>query len=570
MKNTAKSVKTKIKYLFLRLMIFSLVVLVCGCSDSADVETRTEESESIELSPTAGGSIGIFSYNPDTLCPIFSNVSANIQMLNLVFDSLIEVGDHMEAQPCLAESWYSSDGGRIWTIYLRRGVHWHDGGDFTADDVIFTINQIQYADSSPFKTCVKNIASVSSDDGYTLKIELVNGSANFINMLYFPILKKSDTGIDKNTYEPIGTGAFSFHDENEGTVYRLRRNDDWWGGKVYLSSIDVHLLPEKNAEKYMFSSGGIDIASSAVALEYKSRENDDENSDSSSDKTLGSNGKSDGKDGKSDGKSASDTKILSYETSDYAFLGMNHNNSSLAIQTVRHAISLAIRRAGIVDEVLGGFGVAANAPINPSWSVCDNDVDRFTDYDTQKAAALLAENGWILQSGVYQKTEDGTTYRLEFSLLVNEDNVTRTQIAENIAGMLSEFGIKVNVIKKSYMDYEAAVSSGNYDLFVGGYRITPDLDLSLILGSGNVFNFKDEEISELISEIRTAEQSRQKELYGKLQNLFNEKIPIAGLYFEKGAIVTGERIKGKPAPNMYNIYNGTENVYVETTVGNTD
>ena len=87
MKNTAKSVKTKIKYLFLRLMIFSLIVLVCGCSDSADVETRTEESESIELSPTAGGSIGIFSYNPDTLCPIFSNVSANIQMLNLVFDS---------------------------------------------------------------------------------------------------------------------------------------------------------------------------------------------------------------------------------------------------------------------------------------------------------------------------------------------------------------------------------------------------------------------------------------------------------------------------------------------------
>ncbi len=548
MKNKIKNITKPIKYLLILTVIFSLIASVCGCSDSADGEKSTEESESIELSPAAGGSIGIFSYNPDTLCPIFSNVWANIQMLNPVFDSLIEVGDHMDAQPCLAESWYSSDGGKIWTVYLRRGVHWHDGGDFTADDVIFTIDQIRYADSSPFKACVQNIASISSDDGYTLNIELTKGSANFINMLYFPIIKRSDAGIDKSTYKPVGTGAFSFHDENEGTLYRLRRNDDWWGGKVYLSSIDVHLLPEKSAEEYMFSSGGIDIASSAVAQEYKSREDED---------------------GK-DSDVSSDVKILSYETSDYTFLGMNHNNRNLAIQTVRRAISLAIGRASIVDEVLGGFGVAANAPINPSWSVCDNDVDRFTDYDTQKAAALLSENGWVLENGVYQKNEDGAVYRLEFSLLVNEDNVTRTQIAENIAGTLSEFGIKLNVIKKSYADYEAAVSGGNYDLFVGGYRITPDLDLSIILGEGNVFNFKDDEISELLSEIRTAEQSQQKALYGKLQNLFNEKIPVAGLYFEKGAIITGERIKGKPAPNMYNIYNGAENIYVETTVGGTD
>lgn len=548
MKNKIKNITKPIKYLLILTVILSLIASVCGCADSADGEKSTEESESIELSPAAGGSIGIFSYNPDTLCPIFSNVWANIQMLNPVFDSLIEVGDHMDAQPCLAESWYSSDGGKIWTVYLRRGVHWHDGGDFTADDVIFTIDQIRYADSSPFKTCVRNIASISSDDGYTLNIELTKGSANFINMLYFPIIKRSDAGIDKSTYKPVGTGAFSFHDENEGTIYRLRRNDDWWGGKVYLSSIDVHLLPEKSAEEYMFSSGGIDIASSAVAQEYKSREDEDgEDSDVSS-----------------------DVKILSYETSDYTFLGMNHNNRNLAIQTVRRAISLAIGRASIVDEVLGGFGVAANAPINPSWSVCDNDVDRFTDYDTQKAAALLSENGWVLENGVYQKNEDGAVYRLEFSLLVNEDNVTRTQIAENIAGTLSEFGIKLNVIKKNYEDYEAAVSGGNYDLFVGGYRITPDLDLSIILGEGNVFNFKDDEISELLSEIRTAEQSQQKALYGKLQNLFNEKVPVAGLYFEKGAIITGERIKGKPAPNMYNIYNGAENVYVETTVGSTD
>ncbi len=529
-----------IKRLFSIFTIFCMLFALTGCDSNTFGGRDVEISESISLSPASGGTIGIYSYKPDTLCPIFTEVAANQQMLNLVFDGLIEIGDSMEAQPCLAESWYSSNGGREWTISLRQDVLWHDGSGFTADDVVFTINQIRMRGEGPYTENVKNISTVAADGAYTVKITLTKPSSNFINMLYFPIVKSSSSGIDKTTYTPVGTGAFTFHDENEGNLYRLRRNDEWWNGKAYLSEIDVHLLPEKSSETYMFSSGEIDIAGADAAAEYKTSED-------------------------GGGETASNVKSLAYDTSDYTFLGINHKNSTLEIETVRQAISYVVPRADIVNEVLDGAGIAANAPINPSWSVCDNDIERYVDYNEQKAEALLTENGWIRSDGVYQKSENGIRYRLEFSLLVNRDNAERTQIAEDIANTLTEFGIKINVIKREYDSYASAVENGNYDLFIGSYRITPDLDLSLILGSGNVFGFEDEEILELLSEIKQAEHSDFKELYGELQNLFNKRMPIVGLYFEKGAVVTGSRVKGKLSPNMYNIYNGIENIYVEET-----
>ncbi len=516
--------KRAISLILATLLVFSL----CGCGKNQEESNGKGEYEKIKNSDE----ISIFSYKPDTLCPILSKNEANIRMLGVVFDSLISLPNNLYPEPCLAESWSVSEDGRKWTIALRQNATWHDGGAFDAEDVIYTISSIKENPESIYSYNVSNIKSVKSNGGFELEIEVVEPWANFVNLLYFPIIKKTSEKVDPNNFEPVGTGAYKFGDTDEGNVFRLVKNKDWWGEQPETDHITVKLLPDNGTALYAFSSGSIDMV---VA--------DDMNWGRFVDPV-----------------SSSYTYV---PTPIFHFIGINHDNETLNFQEIRKAISLFVDRGKLIEEVMTGYGTATTMPLHPNWFMCEK-MEFNTKQNMNEAKEILEENDWELKSGAYEKVVDDKTLRTEFKILCNKDNERGKNVAKLIVASFEKLGIMVGVEELSFEDYQTRISEGDYDLFIGSYVVPPSAEFSFILGEDNFFRFKNDEMNHVVNKLKTKYSiSGIEEGYGEVFEKFEELNPVIGLFFEDQVMVHSNRIKGDIVPSYFDTYRGIERLQKE-------
>lgn len=508
-----------------------------GYKNSMDVEHTIETDKNAETAkkadsePVYGGSIAIFSYKPDTLCPILTNNSANMQMLNIIYDSLVNMERDMSLSPSLAVNWDVSDNAKTFNITLRDNVFWHDGSVFTGDDVKYTIDQIKLNKDSYYANNVRNISSVKAL-GLNLEIKLKEENSEFMRLMTFPIVKKQAGNIVKDGFIPNGTGAFLYENRNEGNMYHLIRNDSWWNGKAYLDEVTVKLLPDKDTALYSFSSGAIHLTPS---------ENSDWGSfmDSTSDSFFG------------------------IPTNKFTFVGINNTNNVLKREEVRRAISLAVNRDEIVSDILMSNGSTASTPISRDSSLFDSS-QGYTEMNTDEALKCLTDKGWEYKDGCFELRERTKVYKLKFEILINEENAVREQIASAVSKQLNEFGIQTSIKKVSFENYEKLISSKKYDMFIGTYRLSEDNDFRFMLEKGNVFGFNDGDINEAMKNIRTAAtEDGKKHAYSNFQSLFNVKNPIIGLCFENDVMLYKTTLNGKLSSVYNNIYKDLDKIYVK-------
>ena len=182
-----------------------------------------------------------------TLNPVleYSGVSANVK--DIIFDGLIRIGKKGEALPCLAVRWEKNEEGREWDFHLRKGVRFHDGQPFTADDVAFTFNlDIDPNIRSPYSQILSQIKKVRVKDLYTVTIRLTEPSTSFIYDLALGILPKhllegEDLRRTQFNYKPIGTGPFRLISLSPDKI-ELGANQDYFLGRPYLDGVVVKLF----------------------------------------------------------------------------------------------------------------------------------------------------------------------------------------------------------------------------------------------------------------------------------------------------------------------------------------
>ncbi len=503
-------------------LIATLAVTLFGCGKEQTDKKGEKEPEGSEV-------LSIFSYKPDTFCPIASNNEANIRMLGIIYDGLISLGDNYLPQPALAESWKASANNTEWIVNLRKNATWHDGGECTADDVIYTVNQIKKLEGSPYRHNLANVSEVTRSGDKSVKFVLSKPVSNFINLLYFPIIKSGADEIDTVNFKPNGTGAYRFEDRNEGNIYYLVRSDSWWGGKAKADTIEVRMLPGGDTALYAFGSGTIDMTP-ADNMDW--------------------------------GKfvDSQTTEYTHIPTPTYTFLGINHNNPQLAMDEVRRAVSMVIDRDEMIGEARMGYGVAVNSPMRPEWYVYGNQEFNLKP-NTAAAKKLMEENGWEFKNNVYKKVKDGVEYTASFSILINEDNTVRENVSRIISKNLEAFGIKTNVVRVTFEEYTKRISEGDYDAFVGSMVLSPELDYSAMLGEGNMFAYSDEELQFVMDEMQRSEASDDvKSAYAEFINLFEQMNPIVGLFFENSVMIYSKQLLGEVSPSYFDVYRGIESL----------
>ncbi len=202
---------------------------------------------------------------PTAMDPHYHALSPNNALLSHVFERLIEMDPQQRLTPGLAESWKVLDDGS-WEFKLRKGVTWHDGSPFTADDVLFTFDRVPNVANSPgsFAYATKGKTLKKIDD-LTVNISTGAPAPTMANEMAAVLIisKKHGTGAltpDFNSGKvTIGTGRFKFVQYTPGDRIVLQRNDAYWGEKAAWEKVTFKPIKIGPARVAALLAGDVDL-----------------------------------------------------------------------------------------------------------------------------------------------------------------------------------------------------------------------------------------------------------------------------------------------------------------------
>lgn len=363
---------------------------------------------------------------PQSLDPHFANIAYNIQTAMHFFDPLVGFDAQMRLIPVLAEAW-KPIGDTTWEFKLRKGVKFHDGSPFTADDVVFTFERLLGVPNSPSPMARfsqgKKIVKV---DDYTLHVSTEKPSPTVPNDLgptrVSVVSKKNGAGMtteDYNKGKPvIGTGPYKFAAWQVGEGVEMVANPDYWGGKPQWDRVVMQGIKSDPSRVAALLSGQVDMIDLVPPVDLPRLKTDPNLAVWST--------------------KAAQALFLNVDSNRDISPFVKNNDGSLMFPNalrnwkVRKALSMAINRQGIVERVMEGLGVPTSQVV-PEMAFGFNPDAKPEKFDPDGAKKLLAEAGY----------PDG------FRLVIHGPNdryVNDQQIIEAIAGMWTRIGIKMDVV----------------------------------------------------------------------------------------------------------------------------
>src|SRR3954471_17960781 len=214
------------------------------------------------------------SANVTSIDPHFHNLSPNSAVATHIFDRLVLRDDHQRLVPGLATEWTAIDE-KTWEFKLRRGVKFHDGSDFTADDVVSTLKRVPWVPNSPssFRIYTQAIAGWEILDPYTIRLKTANVypllpadlSGVFVTSKKFETAPTGDFNAGRAA---IGTGPFRFVEYVPGDRIVLARNDNYWGAKPAWQRATLKLITNNSARVAALLAGDVQMIEQVPSADH--------------------------------------------------------------------------------------------------------------------------------------------------------------------------------------------------------------------------------------------------------------------------------------------------------------
>ena len=401
--------------------------------------------------------------------PHFLNVAPNNNAAWHIFDALVHVDADARLVPGLAVSWRPVDQ-TTWEFKLRKGVKFHDGSDFTAEDVVFSLERpaTLTASPGPFTSFVKPIVAKKIVDPWTLQIKTAAPYAMLPHDLdsIFIVSKKAASGAGTEDFNngraAIGTGPYKLMRFARGDRIELARNDAYWGiqdGKAAAwDRVTLRILPADTARIAALLAGDVDVIENIPTADLT---------------RLKANPNF-----RLEQKVSWRTLFLHLDQyRDHPPHLSDKSGKPLAKNPfmdarVRLALSKAINRNAIVERVMEGNAIAAGNLVSPPVFGHVAALKPET-YDPEGAKKLLAEAGY----------PDG------FALTLHAPNnryVNDEQLAQTLAQMLARIGIQSKVETLPASVYFGKARAGEFSLALLGWgSFSADLALRALVATPN-------------------------------------------------------------------------------------
>jgi len=378
--------------------------------------------------PRPGGTLTfLVEPEPPALVGIAHTAGPTQKVTAKVTEGLLAYDENLDPVPQLATEWSVSDDGLRYTFKLRSGVKWHDGVDFTSEDVANSITLLQQFHPRGRGT-FKNVTAVETPDPLTAVIVLGKPAPYLLKAFAAaesPIVPKhiygdKDPATNPATAAPIGTGPFVFKEWVRGSHILYERNPNYWDKpKPYVDRLIVKFIPDAAARTAAFETGEVDIGGETpVPLSEIERL-----------KAL---------------------PQLGFESKGYNYgpsvtrIEFNLSNKYLSDVRVRRAIAHAIDRNVILNTVYYGYGTISPTPISPLLAQYFDTGAQIYEYDPAKAEQLLDEAG-------FPRGADGIRFHLDHDFLPYGDTYKRT--ADYLAQALRKVGIDVTIRSQDFATY---------------------------------------------------------------------------------------------------------------------
>jgi peptide/nickel transport system substrate-binding protein len=459
-----------------------LAVLLAGCSPGRGVD----------LGQGTGNLIAAIGGEPDQLDPQKTSAYFSFEVLENVFDTLVAPDANLEMKPALAERWQVSPDQLVWTFHLRRGVTFHDGAPFSADDVVYSYRRIideKLVNSDKFSA----VTAVEAPDPSTVIIRVKKPTPNLLTNLGgfkgMAIVERRNVESGQIATHPVGTGPFSFVSRKSGDSIVLKANPNYWAGAPKVPGVTFQFISEPSTALSALQAGEIDWTDSVPTQRVAQLKNDDS------------------------------IHLAVTPSNDYWYLALNEAKPPWHDPRVRQAIAYAIDREAIVQATSYGTAVANQLAIpkgNPWYAP-------YAKYgrDLDKAKTLLTEAGEAPKS---------------MDMLVTSEYPQTVTAAQVIADNLAPLGITVNIRTVDMATWLDQQNSGNFDMLMMGWlgNIDPD-DFYYAQhhtgGSSNAQKFSNPEVDRLLDAgRRETNPVVRRDDYAKAATLIADEVSYVYLY----------------------------------------
>jgi len=343
----------------------------------------------------------------------------------------------------LAEKWELTPDGKTYTLYLRKGVQFHNGNRFTAEDAKFSLDRMRDPPKgvrSPRKGIFGAVERVEATDDYTLKVFLKRPNPSLIANLamgWNSIYDKEwveEKGQDRPLKEVNGTGPFKFKSFTAGVAAEVERNPNYWmPDRPYLDGVRKFTIPDSGTRVAALRAGQVHM----LTLSFK------------------------------DLKSFKETPGFTIQEvggTSFRTINMNLTREPFTDPRVRQAVMLAIDRKAAIQLMSEGDGdVGGYMPPKGQWALPAAELAKLPGYGPDKAADLAQAKKLMAEAG----------YASGFSATITSE-AAHESLDTVVADQLSKIGIKVNIkVETSAVAYDLAAKK-DFQLLPWGHAVSMD------------------------------------------------------------------------------------------------
>ncbi|MGK7223061.1 ABC transporter substrate-binding protein [Kocuria flava] len=447
-----------------------LVLAGCSAGEGVDLAGAGEVDTEGYLEVAIAG-------EPDQLDPHSTSAYFSFQILENVYDTLVEPDADLEMQPALAESWEVSEDQLSWTFHLREGVTFHDGSAFTAEDVVYSYDRIideQLANAYRL-AAVEDVVAV---DEHTVRIDVSQPTPALLAAIGgykgMAIVERGNVESGDVQLDPVGTGPFEVVGNAASTAVTLRANEDYWGGGPHVPGVVYRFISEGTTALADLTAGEVHWTDSIPPQRVESlRRNPD-------------------------------VEVASVPSTDYWYLTMNQARPPFDSRDARRAVAQAIDREALAQVTWYG-SATVNQTAVPETSVWYHEYAPF-EQDLDRARELAESSGLA-----------GRTVGL---MVTNEypETVTAAQV---VAANLDEIGVATEIRTLDFATWLDEQARGNFDMLLLGWLGNVDVNDYYYNqhhseGSNNAQGYSSPEVDRLLDAGRTeTDPEARKELYDR-------------------------------------------------------
>jgi len=451
--------------------------------------------------------------DPPRLDPSLSSALVDRQVLNQIFDKLVDVDQNLKVVPMLARSWKVTNGGLTYTFSLRPGVKFHDGTPLDAGAVKSSLERHMTLEGSARKSELRSVKAVRVVNPTTVQITLSRPYGPLLavladrsGMIVNP--KAAQKAGQDFGNEPVGSGPFVFVSRKRQDNITLSANKAYWGGAPKIDRLIYRPFPDGDVRYANLLSGAVQVINPIDPKDISK---------------LRQNARFD---------------VLNFPGLGFQGIYLNVTRPPFNNKAVRQALAALIDREAVDKVVFYNTVSPATGPFAPGSPV-------YAASAAPRPDVALAR----------RRLQEAGKTNLTFTLLTTPGSVT-TQLAQLYQAMFAQAGINAKIEQVEFGTLLDRSDKKDFDALILGWSGRPDPDGNIYEffvtgGTNNNSGYSNKKVDDLLNRARAQEtMAARKATYNVALNIIRNDLPYIFVYHPRNVIGMAKSVSGlKPIPD---------------------